>query len=248
MAQADEAARAPAAPLSLRIGCRCRCRCRTAVNRFALLWVLVEILVLCTANQCRSPMMQVLLAEQLRARAVASHVGSAGFLAGGLPAAAHARTVVSERGLSLDGHTSRTVNPALLAAADLVVTMERTHVQTAVLLERQCWPRCFSLGELLHRAQHVGPRADDEPLETWVSRLHAGRRPEDVVGGSRTGDVADPMGGPLRRFRATAAELSVAVDALTHLMGPAQHLRPHRQVPAGWHARLTRLGRPAPRR
>ena len=194
----------------------------------------MEILVLCTANQCRSPMAQVLLGEQLQARGIASSVSSAGFRTGGRPAAAHAQVTVAERGLSLAGHVSRAVTPALLEAADLVVTMERRHVQKAVLLESRCWPVCFSLGDLLVRGQEVGPRWDGEAVGGWVNRLHADRQPADVVGASIGGDVADPIGQPLRRFRATAKSLATACDTLADLLAPGPTPVVASPLPTGW--------------
>ncbi len=207
----------------------------------------MNILVLCTANQCRSPMAQVLLADRLRARGLSAHVGSAGFRSGGRPAAAHARRVMAERSLSLETHESRTVTPALLEAADLVVTMESKQVQAAVLLESRCWPVCFSLGELLMRVQEVGP-CQEADLPTWVGRLHAGRRPTDVMASSRTGDIADPIGGPLRRFRATADQLSASVDTLADLLSPGSQAPPHARPAAGWRRRLVLPQQVGPRR
>jgi protein-tyrosine-phosphatase len=45
----------------------------------------VQILTLCTANQCRSPMAEVLLQRALDQRGVLATVASAGSMRGGVP-------------------------------------------------------------------------------------------------------------------------------------------------------------------
>jgi protein-tyrosine phosphatase len=164
-------------------------------------------------------MAEVLLADGLRRRGETVQVRSAGFRRGGQPAAAHARTVVAERGLDLEHHVSRPVTAPMLAAADLVLTMERAHVASAVLQEPACWPVCFSLDEALARAGEAGPRLPGQSWADWIATWHPGRRPSDVMD-RLSGDLPDPMGGSLRRFRATADSLEASVDALLDLALP----------------------------
>ena len=95
------------------------------------------VLFVCTGNTCRSP-----LAEGLARKLLADRLGcaqeelpargywmlSAGVAAyGGGPASQESADVASEFGADLLGHRSRPVNPQLLAAADDVIAMTRSH-------------------------------------------------------------------------------------------------------------------------
>ena len=179
-----------------------------------------RVLVVCTANQCRSPMAERLLERAVQRRGAAVRVRSAGLLAEGRPAEAKAVQALDRLGLDLTGHVSRRLTPDLLQDHDLVVTMERRHVQAAVDLLSECWPRTFTLSDLLVRGSQRAPRPPQEDFAAWVARLHEGRRPADVLLGGVQGDVADPVGRGTAAFRRTAEELSAASAALAALMFP----------------------------
>lgn len=88
------------------------------------------ILMVCTGNICRSPMAAALLNAQ--ARAVGDEetyrIESAGtWGVNGQPASSNAQLTMQKRGLSLDGHSARTVTPELLQQADLILVMTRSH-------------------------------------------------------------------------------------------------------------------------
>lgn len=89
-----------------------------------------NILVICTANQCRSPIAASMLERALRQRFPETewHVSSAGTWARpGVPATAAMQTLAQERGIDLSAHRSREVDQAMLSAADLVLVMESGH-------------------------------------------------------------------------------------------------------------------------
>lgn len=189
------------------------------------------IVLVCTANQCRSPMAGALLRRSLRARGADATVMTAGLRAGGAPAPKAAQRVMARRGLSLDEHRSRRLEASTLARADLVVTMERRHVQEVAALHAEAWERTFTCTELVARAQRVGARRPGEDLRAWVQGLSLGRRPADLVGGGAHVDVPDPVGRSSRHFEAVAAQLEELMERLAELAFPGpSSVPPPRQI------------------
>ena len=173
------------------------------------------ILVLCTANVCRSPMAAALLARRLGALDVP--VSSAGMLDGGRPALPEVMSEMGARGLDVSGHRSRAVQAADLAEAGLVLGMARENLRHAVVIAPEAWPRAFTLKELVRRAEDIGPRRAGEPLASWLPRMHAGRDRMSLLGATDEDDVADPAGGPPHGYAQTAAVLDQLVDRLAEL-------------------------------
>ena len=181
---------------------------------------LIEILMLCTGNTCRSPMAAALLARRLDEAGVKAAVSSAGLLFDGKPATDHGQAVMADRGLDTSGHVSRRLRPDLVTEVDLVIGMARRHVREAVALAPAVMGRAFTLKEIVRRGEERGGRAPDEPLEDWLARLVAGRRPAELLGDADADDVADPIGGPRRSYERTAAELEDLTARLARLLGP----------------------------
>ena len=89
-----------------------------------------SILFVCSANQCRSPMAEVLFKSILDDAGVLSNwrVASAGTWAhDGIHATDLARQVMRERGLDIEGHRSQPTSGEMLAEFDLVLVMEERH-------------------------------------------------------------------------------------------------------------------------
>lgn len=183
--------------------------------------IVTGILVLCTANVCRSPMAASLLARELATRDFAVPVRSAGMVGGGSPPTAEAAAVMAGYGLDLAGHRSHVATAADLARAELVITMSRMLLRHAVVLAPDAWPRVFTLRELVRRGDLVGRRAAGETVAGWLARLHAGRSRLDLLGDSARDEVADPVGGPLSGYEATAAGLQQLARRLSDLCWPA---------------------------
>jgi len=161
-------------------------------------------------------MAAALLARRLAVLGVPSPVRSAGMLTEGAPPPAPVLDVMNGYGLSLGAHRSRIVTAGDLAETSLVIGMAREHIRHAVVTLPSVWPRAFTLRELLRRAGANGPREPGEPFAAWLARLHTGRDRAALLGGSAEDDVADPAGGPLAGYAATAALLD---DLLARLAG-----------------------------
>ena len=89
----------------------------------------LRLLFVCTANQCRSPLGEVIARGELAVRGVDALIGSAGTHAvDGAPATDQTQMVAKEYRADLSGHLSRPVTRELVSAADLVLCMEPAHV------------------------------------------------------------------------------------------------------------------------
>ena len=184
------------------------------------------VLMLCTANVCRSPMAAALLARRLVALGVTTPVRSAGMIGGGDPPHPEVVSVMASYGIEITPHRSRIVCAADLAPASLVLAMARDHLRHAAITEPGAWPRAFTLKELIRRGERIGPRQPGEPFSGWLSRAHEGRARTSLLGDSSDDDVADPAGGPPRAYAETADLLDRLVTRLAEL-GWA-HAGPHR--------------------
>lgn len=180
------------------------------------------MLVLCTANVCRSPMAQGFLTAELASRGVGGTVRSAGTAVGPERPPVDAVAAMAAWGIDTSGHRARALEDGLLDAADLVLGMTRAHVREAVARVPAVLPRAFTLKELVRRATGVGARPTDEPFAAWLARVGEGRSRRALVGRSAGDDVADPIGGPPEAYQATAAELHGLVVALCDLAWPSR--------------------------
>lgn len=89
---------------------------------------MVKVLVVCTGNTCRSPMLWALLKDALVQAGIEAEVESAGLAAMlGQPAAVHAAEEMQARGLSLDEHRVRHVDDVDLSSYDRIYCMSASH-------------------------------------------------------------------------------------------------------------------------
>ena len=88
----------------------------------------MRILCVCTGNTCRSPMLEVLLADALRRAGVEATVESAGTAAApGEPASDGAQRAMAGRGLDLAGHRSRGLDGIDLGVFNRIFTVSSRH-------------------------------------------------------------------------------------------------------------------------
>lgn len=85
-----------------------------------------SIMVICTGNICRSPAGERLLQRLLPDMQIDS-AGVPGL--SGHPADRMMQVVCEAGGISLEGHISRPVTPAMLRTYDLLLVMEQSHIR-----------------------------------------------------------------------------------------------------------------------
>lgn len=110
------------------------------------------VLFVCTANICRSPMAAALFRAQLERKRddwQDWRVDSAGTWGlDGEKAAKNSQLVMEKRGLDLSTHRARTVDAAMLAEYDLILTMEAGHKEALGVEFPEVVDRVFLLSEM----------------------------------------------------------------------------------------------------
>lgn len=175
------------------------------------------ILVVCTGNICRSPMVEAMLRHHLAAAGLRDWpVESAGTLGwGSAPMTAESAEVLAERGVPAHDHTSRRLTAEMLDAADLVLGMTREHIWGISARSADAEPRAFVLGELARLGEKVGPRGG-APLREWVAEVDGLR---DARRMARADDeLADPLGEPIETYRKLAVRADAQVRRLVALL------------------------------
>jgi protein-tyrosine-phosphatase len=169
-------------------------------------------------------MAAALFAAHARQRQADPEVSSAGTDAGrpSIPDAVPSEVteVMALRGIDLHGHRGRELTAPALLDSDLVIGMGRRHVRESVVLDPTCFTRAFTLTELVGRGALIGPRPAGQELGSWI-RAAQGERTREALGRRSTADdIADPYGGPLAGYRATAFELDELTGRLAALLWP----------------------------
>ena len=177
-------------------------------------------LVICTANVCRSPVVEGLLRLALDGAVdtdgdawVVSSAGTAEIE----PSVDRFTVAAAARaGVDVSGHRRRTLTGDLLGTdgADLILTMTRAHLRYVAVLDPSSWTRTFTLLELARRASASAPASVDEPFAAWLQRMGAHRRASDLMRPDLSDDVADPYGGPASEHEAMVERVAQAVTTL----------------------------------
>lgn len=191
-----------------------------------------RVLVVCTANQCRSPLAEYLLRDALRAAGIPASatddvaaagapasgwsIGSAGtHTRGGRPMDPHALAVLAERGIDGSGFVGRGLTPQLVRDSDLVLAATREHRGLVAQMYPPVLPRLFTVLQLGHLAAAAAPGDATDPVTAGADLIERARAARSRVPGRTTeDDLADPVGHPVARFRTCAAELDQAIGAM----------------------------------
>ena len=123
-----------------------------------------RILVVCVGNICRSPMAEYLLRKHLQGRGVT--VESAGIAAAdGARIDPNALGVLATHGIDADAHVARRLDQAMIDAADLVLVMERSHLDFIRARFPSATGKTFLLGRWIGEFEMPDPLG--RPRETF---------------------------------------------------------------------------------
>ena len=128
-----------------------------------------SILIVCTANQCRSPLGEALLRQLLHGEEKGTEwqVESAGTWAtDGRSAHPDMCIAAEEAGLDLYHHRARNVDNVLLSSYDLILTMEQSHKEALQIEFPSIRNRVFLLSEMLGVTYDI-PDPIGGPLEDY---------------------------------------------------------------------------------
>lgn len=177
----------------------------------------LRLLFVCTANIARSPYAERRTGMLLGDLSV--DVASAGVWARGGHAMDEAMAAeLATRGGSGEGHRSQRVDGAVLAAADLVITLGYSHHMDLL----QTWPE--------HADKIVGLRqlalgVRELPTTTLGVEALADMR-RVLPAASMTFDVADPYGRGAKAAARCASEIDAALDVSTPFLTRASGVEP----------------------
>jgi protein-tyrosine-phosphatase len=163
-------------------------------------------------------MAEALLRHRATQLSLDLRASSAGLMYDGAPASEGAVEAMKRRGIDLSGHASRVVHPGILGEADLVLCMSRMHLREAIVLDRECFGRTFTVKEFVRRAEAAGPRGA-EPFAVWLARVGGGRTASDLLGDDAADEVRDPLGRSSRFYRRTADEIAKLVEQVAWFVG-----------------------------
>jgi len=190
------------------------------------------IVTVCTANLCRSPFAERVLARLFTEQGIDVQVRSTGVDAlTGWPCPAGWIAVAAEFGVDLRDH--RSVAPdSVLGDADLALVMTADHLRSLVVPRPELLARATTLGGAAARAVRGvrGVPLTDTATPAVVGMLVGPQRAMDVLNAERDLDVADPVARSRRFQRAIAVQI---VDLCTRIVaawpmspGPPDPARP----------------------
>lgn len=174
------------------------------------------ILAVCTANICRSPLMEILLRARLDGGGF--EVSSAGVRGWDRkPMDAMAAAELQRLGHSAEDFRSQAIGSRLIDSADLILTATREHRSAVLATHPRALRRSFTLIEFAALTQVV--EADEPRALVAEAALRRSLAPAHA-------DVADPYRRGPDVHRATADQIDAAVDTIAaHLNAilPASH-------------------------
>lgn len=123
-----------------------------------------SILVVCTGNICRSPIGERMLRKNFPDKKIDS-AGTGAMI--NMPADPSAVRVATKHDLSLDGHKAVQFNSSLAREYDLILVMEKSHLEQISKIAPESRGKTMLLGHWLEQREIPDPyRKSDEAFES----------------------------------------------------------------------------------
>lgn len=173
----------------------------------------VDVLVVCTGNLCRSPMIATLLAASVPSISVRSAGTAAPMLRPRHPLAVQA---LAEMGHVAEGRRAHSLRRSDVTSAKLVLTAEGAHRAAVVHLDPSAEDRAFTLLEAA-RLLKMAPAPSGLGPEKLAAHLAAALRANPA---EHHDDLADPILGDITQFRKTREQIQAALGDLVPALRP----------------------------
>lgn len=186
------------------------------------------VLVVCTANVCRSPMTQFVLADAL-AKADVARSGTIEVVSAGVhaehdaPIAEVSAALLAGRSLDSTGFRSRRLTPELVRSADLVLCAELQHRSLVVEMCPSASTYTFTLLEFAWLLGQVPASkvSGDTASDRLSSLIAVARGQRGLQIPDRGLDLADPYGRRMGAYRRTLAQIDEAVAVIIDRLVPS---------------------------
>lgn len=178
---------------------------------------LLDVLVVCTGNVCRSPLVERMLQSGFDAIVPGViRVHSAGTKAlVGSPTTQEIAGLAEQMGIDMGDFRAQQLQMTQVQDADLVLALDRGHRAAVVELVPQALRKTFTLRELARILPQVPVERRVWPQERWRSAVvWAARRRRAVAGEPDADDVVDPYRQPDSVLWEMAGQLVPAADTL----------------------------------
>ncbi len=135
---------------------------------------------------------------------------SAGFLDAGRSCPPELVAVLAERNIDATGHQSYRLDEASVAAAELLLTMEGSHVQQATMIAPEAYTKIVPLREAAAILEQGPGRG--RAVEDLLEELNRERDPRQYLG--TRWDVSDPYGRRVKAYRQAVEEIEELVSTI----------------------------------